>query len=150
MTLIARTSTEPREVLSIFKNPVFRVEERAPNVYDARMPNDRLDGLVEKSALFRRIDLSGIVFGLPVPSADSQAQLVVALYEPLSGEQRTELRNTGMLIRREGFGNVSGEAAGSSLAELALLEWIGPIQIKRVSMASNLPAALRGGSAARR
>jgi hypothetical protein len=139
MTLITRTVTPRMKVLGLFRNPVCRVEERAPNVFDGRMPTDRLESLSDQAAIFRRIDLSGLIFGLPVPTDDAKAQVVIALEEPLTGEQRQQLRSRGVLIRRQGFASVSGETTGGALAELALLPWIGPIQVKRVILAGAMP-----------
>jgi hypothetical protein len=134
MSLIARTSTPRDAVLAIFKNPICAVEERAPFVYDGRMPNTQVDALADRAGLFRRIDLSGLVFGLAVLHPDATAHIVIALEEPLTQAQRVELKNRGVTLRREGFGVVSGEARGGVLADLCLTGWIGPVQVKRVVM----------------
>lgn len=137
MTLVARTSTPRGAVMDLFANPVCRAEERAPHVYDGRLPNTLMDELAAHAGLFRRIDLSGLVFGLQVPSPEAIAHVVIALEEPLTGEQRAELKNRGVMIRREGFGTVSGETRGAALADLALVDWVGPIQVKRVVLAES-------------
>lgn len=134
MTLIARSNTPVEAVRDLFDHPLRRLEERAPHVYDGRLPNDELEDLLDAAQLFRRIDLSGLIFGLQVPRRDAHCQIVIALEEPLTREQRLELRGRGVVIRREGFGNVSGETTGEALAELALMDWVGPVQVKRVTM----------------
>jgi hypothetical protein len=134
MTLISRSNTKRAKVISLFDHPLRRIQERAPAVYDATMPNTELEDLAGAAQLFRKIDLCGLVYGLPVPTEKARVQIAIELEEPLSGQQRIELRNVGVLLGREKFGMIQGETTGSVLPELALLEWTGPIQVKRVSL----------------
>ena len=116
-------------------HPLWRVEERAPQIFDVELPNTKFDELMESYKLLRKVDLGGRIYGVKVPSPDDRAILRIALELPLLGSQRRDLQLNGMKITREGEGDVSGEALGKTLAYFVSADWLGPVEVRRVAVA---------------
>jgi hypothetical protein len=127
----------PREEVeqALHRHPLWRVEERAPWVHDVELPNVHFPDLMEGRRILKRIDLGGRIFGVRVPSPEDRAIMRIALELPLASEQRRLLRGMGLLITREGAGDVSGEALGRSLAAFVATDWLGPVEVRRVALA---------------
>lgn len=119
---------------TLFSHPLWRVEERAPQVFDLEIPNTDFEGLLERWPLFRKVDLGGRVFGVRVPAAEDRAVVRIALEEPLTPDQRRELMRIGLRITREGQFEVSGEAPGRALHAFVMIDWLGPVEVRRVAL----------------
>lgn len=136
LTLVVTPIASKEDIeAALYGRPLWRVEERAPWVFDVALPNTKFVELMESRRLLKKVDLGGRIFGVRVPGADDRAVVRIALELPLSSEQRRNLRAMGLLITREGAGDVSGEAMGRALAAFAATDWLGPVEVRRVALA---------------
>jgi hypothetical protein len=135
LTVVAAAGAVRDEVqAALHAHPLWRVEERAPLIYDVELPNTKFEVLMQSAKLFRKVDLGGRIFGVRVPGPEDRAVVRIALELPLTAQERRDLRGMGLLITREGEGDVSGETLGRSLAAFVAADWLGPVEVRRVAL----------------
>lgn len=127
------TAGEPgeRAMQALAADPTFKSERRAPGVHVVEALGKHVDALLESAKDIRRIDAGARVHGARVESADATASVVFQAPRPLPAERRRELEKLGAKVEAEREdGDIEARVPGRAVAALALLPWVGPVEVR--------------------
>jgi hypothetical protein len=150
LLLVTTRETTPAQVQALLANPRYRLQQKAPGVWEATVTPEDMDPVIAPNAgkMFRWIDLANRLYGTPVAEATDVATVAVA-YDGTADEARKKLKQLGFTLapatKPEGEsdedwvdpdeGLLVGTIPGGKIADLALATRITSIEVRAVRKA---------------
>lgn len=133
LSFVAGPGATEAQVEAALRESARKIERRAPGVFDADLPTDRLEPfLAAHHALFRRVDAPGWLHGERIGRPNDRAEVTIAVDEPPTVERKRELQRLGFHLVGEGEGELRGVVLGRNIADLLTATWIGPVEVRKV------------------
>ncbi|MFC1706186.1 hypothetical protein ACFL59_05085 [Planctomycetota bacterium] len=108
----------------------WSANERAPRVFDVELTLGDIDVLLPVLGGIDRLDVHGSVYGAPVLTPETVATVAFELHVPWDGARAAALGELGVTVADTEDGFITGEIAGSRIAELVATPWVGPVEVR--------------------